>query len=98
MAIVKDELDRMGRIVDDLLMLAKAERPDFLALEDLDLDVLTEELMAKARALGAARLAAGERRRRADDRRPPAAHPGHHEPRRTTPSSTPAEGDAIMLG
>lgn len=51
-ALVTDELDRMSRFVDDLLTLAKAERSDFLQLEDLDLDVLTEELLAKATALG----------------------------------------------
>jgi len=49
--IVTDELDRMSRFVDDLLTLARAERSDFLRLEELDLDVLTDELMAKARAL-----------------------------------------------
>jgi two-component system, OmpR family, sensor kinase len=46
-----DELDRMGRLVDELLLLARAQRPDFLRLEDVDLDVLTDELMTKARAL-----------------------------------------------
>jgi two-component system, OmpR family, sensor kinase len=49
--LVTDELDRMARLVDDLLLLAKAQRPDFLQLEDIDLDVLTEELLAKAQAL-----------------------------------------------
>jgi two-component system OmpR family sensor kinase len=49
--LVTDELDRMARMVDELLLLAQAERPDFLQLEDVDLDVLTEELMAKAQAL-----------------------------------------------
>jgi two-component system OmpR family sensor kinase len=49
--IVTDELDRMSRFVEDLLTLAKAERPDFLALGELDLDLLTEELMAKASRL-----------------------------------------------
>jgi two-component system OmpR family sensor kinase len=49
--IVTDELDRMSRFVDDLLLLAKARRPDFLRLEDVDLDMLTEELLAKASAL-----------------------------------------------
>ena len=49
--IVSDELDRMSRFVEDLLTLAKAERPDFLLLGELDLDLLTEELMAKARKL-----------------------------------------------
>jgi signal transduction histidine kinase len=49
--LVSDELDRMTRFVEDLLTLAKAERSDFLRLEDVDLDLLTEELMAKASAL-----------------------------------------------
>lgn len=49
--IVTDELDRMSRFVEDLLTLAKAERPDFLHLDQLDLDLLTEELMAKATKL-----------------------------------------------
>jgi signal transduction histidine kinase len=49
--IVTDELDRMSRFVEDLLTLAKAERPDFLMRSELDLDLLTEELMAKARKL-----------------------------------------------
>jgi len=50
--VVADELDRMSRFVEDLLTLAKSERPDFLLLSDLDLDLLTEELMAKATRLG----------------------------------------------
>jgi signal transduction histidine kinase len=49
--IVTDELDRMSRFVEDLLTLAKAERPDFLHLDTLDLDLLTEELLAKATTL-----------------------------------------------
>jgi signal transduction histidine kinase len=51
-ALVTDELDRMGRLVDDLLTLAKAERSDFLRLSDVDADVLTDELLEKARHLG----------------------------------------------
>ncbi len=52
MAVVADELDRMGRLVDDLLVLARASRPDFLRVEPLDLDLLTHDLFAKARQLG----------------------------------------------
>ncbi len=52
LALVRDELERMGRLVNDLILLAKAERPDFLDLETLDTDVFTEELYAKAVALG----------------------------------------------
>jgi two-component system, OmpR family, sensor kinase len=51
LALVGDELDRMGRFVEDLLTLAKAERPDFLYPEDVDIDELAEELVAKASAL-----------------------------------------------
>ena len=50
-ALVLDELDRIGRIVDDLQLLAEAEHPDFLRREWIDLDVLTHELVAKATAL-----------------------------------------------
>jgi two-component system, OmpR family, sensor kinase len=50
-ALVTDELDRMARFVDDLLLLAKAEQADFLHVAPLDLDVLTDELYNKAKAL-----------------------------------------------
>lgn len=49
--LVMDELDRMGRMVDDLLILAKADRPDFLRLGAVDLAPFTDELLDKARAL-----------------------------------------------
>jgi signal transduction histidine kinase len=52
-ALVTDELDRMTRFVDDLLVLAKAERDDFLRVGGLELGALTDELFDKARALGA---------------------------------------------
>lgn len=51
-ALVTDELDRMARIVDDLLVLAKAEQPDFARPRPVELSDLTTELLAKARALG----------------------------------------------
>jgi signal transduction histidine kinase len=50
-ALVLDELDRMNRLVNDLLVLAKTERPDFLRLKPEELDWLTEELYLKARSL-----------------------------------------------
>jgi len=52
MALVSDELDRMARIVDDLLLLAKAEQPDFLNVQAVELADLTTEIAVKARALG----------------------------------------------
>lgn len=51
LVLVLDELDRMNRFVDDLLLLAKAERPDFLNLERVDIGLLTEEMYAKVKAL-----------------------------------------------
>ena len=49
-ALVTGELDRMSRFVDELLLLAKAESPDFLRLETVPLEDLADELLAKARA------------------------------------------------
>ncbi|MFE0764332.1 sensor histidine kinase [Streptomyces smyrnaeus] len=50
--VVTDELDRMSRIVEDLLLLAKAERPDFVTPEPVELAELTADVFVKARALG----------------------------------------------
>lgn len=50
-ALVTGELDRMSRFVDELLLLAKAESPDFLQLETVPLADLTDELVAKARGI-----------------------------------------------
>ncbi|QWF83140.1 sensor histidine kinase [Amycolatopsis sp. CA-230715] len=50
-ALVLDELGRMQRIVDDLLVLAKSGRPDFLVPERVDLADLTVETFTKARPL-----------------------------------------------
>lgn len=50
--LVTDELDRMARIVEDLLVLAQAQRPDFLRVEDVSLAELTSDIDAKVRALG----------------------------------------------
>ena len=49
--IVQDELERMTRFVNDLILLAKAERPDFLHLETIDIKELTESLFTKATTL-----------------------------------------------
>jgi two-component system OmpR family sensor kinase len=51
LALVMDELDRMSRMVNELLELAKSEAPDFLAPEPVELATLTHELHAKASAL-----------------------------------------------
>jgi len=51
LALVLDELDRMSRMVNELILLAKAERPDFLQTEVVDVAPLTSELLSKASAL-----------------------------------------------
>jgi two-component system OmpR family sensor kinase len=53
--LVTDELDRMARIVNDLLILARAGQPDFLDMEVVDAQALTEEVHAKAAALATRR-------------------------------------------
>ncbi|MCX4677462.1 ATP-binding protein [Streptomyces sp. NBC_01433] len=50
--LVTDELDRMSRIVEDLLLLAGAERPDFVRPEPVQLAELTADVFVKARTLG----------------------------------------------
>jgi signal transduction histidine kinase len=47
-----DELDRTGRLIGDLTLLAKARRPDFVRPAPVDLARLTEEVADKASALG----------------------------------------------
>lgn len=51
LAIVGDELDRMSRLVDDLLTLARAERPDFIRRQPTNVARLTERILETARAL-----------------------------------------------
>ncbi len=50
--LVLDELDRMSRLVNDLMLLARAERPDFLQTEAVELRAFIEELFTKITALG----------------------------------------------
>lgn len=47
-----DELDRMRLLVDDLVTLAKAGRPDFIGREPTDVQHLTRNVVAKASQLG----------------------------------------------
>jgi signal transduction histidine kinase len=51
LTLVMDELNRMNRFVNDLVLLAKSERSDFLHLETIDIHTLTHDLFAKATAL-----------------------------------------------
>ena len=49
--LVTDELGQMNRLVNDLLLIAKAEQPNFLSIKLEELDWFTEELYFKSRAL-----------------------------------------------
>jgi signal transduction histidine kinase len=49
--MLTDELERMSRIVHDLLLLAKREQPDFLELATVEVGPLTDELASKAAGL-----------------------------------------------
>ena len=51
LAIVMDELERMRRMVDDLLVLARSDSPNFLRLSEVDLEPFIDEVLDKARAL-----------------------------------------------
>lgn len=50
--LLLDELDRTGRLVEDLILLARAQRPDFVRTEPVDVAALTDEVLDKAVALG----------------------------------------------
>jgi two-component system OmpR family sensor kinase len=51
-ALLLDEVDRMARLVGDLILLAKRDRPDFVTPAPVDLTGLTVDVLAKARGLG----------------------------------------------
>jgi two-component system OmpR family sensor kinase len=50
--LLLDEVDRMSRLVGDLILLAKSDRPDFVSTRPIDLGALTADVLAKARGLG----------------------------------------------
>ncbi|MGZ6643437.1 MAG: sensor histidine kinase [Solirubrobacteraceae bacterium] len=45
--IAMDELDRMGRLVEQLLLLAKAEQPDFAVMSDIDIEPFIEDVFLR---------------------------------------------------
>lgn len=59
-ALLLEELGRMNRIVDDLLVLATAERPDFLTVAEVDLTDLVVGAVARASALAPRRWSVTE--------------------------------------
>ena len=50
--LLLDEVDRMSRLVGELIVLAKSDRPDFVSPRPVDLTGLTVDVLAKARGLG----------------------------------------------
>ncbi|HEX5018722.1 MAG TPA: HAMP domain-containing sensor histidine kinase [Actinomycetes bacterium] len=56
LALCLDELDRMNRYVNELILLAKAEKPDFLQVAPVDLTELTEGIRSRASSLSSERV------------------------------------------
>ncbi|MDT0203334.1 ATP-binding protein [Nocardioides sp. AE5] len=50
--LLLDEVDRMSRLVNDLILLTKSGRPDFTHPEPIEVAPLLEAVLAKARGLG----------------------------------------------
>jgi len=50
-ALVTDEIERMNRLVEDLLVLARAEQPGFVSLQSVDFAELTAEVHRKSSVL-----------------------------------------------
>ncbi len=50
--VLLDEVDRMQRLVDDLLLLANSGHPDFLRKEPIRTSILLHQVMEKVRVLG----------------------------------------------
>jgi signal transduction histidine kinase len=50
--LLLDEVDRMSRLVGELILLAQSDRPDFVTPRPVDLTGLTVDTLAKARGLG----------------------------------------------
>lgn len=46
--LLLDEIDRMGRLVDELVLLAKSEGPDFLVTAPVDVDDIVDGVMTRA--------------------------------------------------
>lgn len=49
--LITDEIERMSRIVEDLLLLAKADRPDFFTMNPVNVSELTTDAYRKAAVL-----------------------------------------------
>jgi two-component system, OmpR family, sensor kinase len=50
--LLLDEVDRMARLVEDMILLTKADRPGFLAFEPVEVEMLVVDVAEKMRGLG----------------------------------------------
>ena len=96
--LVLDEMDRMGRLVEELILLAKTRRPDFVHLEPTDLGALTDILLDKMRGLGDSRLAGGRARVGLGRCRLSSASPRRCCSSPPTRCGIPRTGDVIAVG
>ena len=81
-ALVDNELERMNRMVSDLLLLAQSEQPAFLRPEPVDVAALTTDTFDKVACARRSRFRRGGGGRRARRPGPAAHHPGVGCPRR----------------
>lgn len=51
-AMLLDEIERMNRLVEDLLLLAKAQRADFIRPDPVNIGALLDDAMDRVRSLG----------------------------------------------
>ena len=79
--LVLDELDRMSRYVADLLLIARAEQPDFLRRGPVELAEFIDSLAARVRPLGDRSWTVAPVRPTGDLRRCRPAGPGDRQPR-----------------
>ncbi len=91
--LLLDETDRMSRLVGDLTLLAKSDRPDFLRVREVDLGTLTRDLATKAPSpsTSSSPTSSGSRRRCCSSPTTRSSTPGpatrSRSARRTTPAS-----------
>lgn len=102
-ALLLDESDRMNRLVEDLILLAKVRQPDFVRPEPVELVEVTDGAFAKARALGPRRWLledAGDALVRVDPQRLTQAwlQLAQNAVKYSEPGSTVAMGSAVTDG
>ena len=79
--LVQAEITRISRLVDDLLVLAQAERTDFLRAEDIDLRPFVTDLWDGMSLTADRQFELGPVAGRLAARRPRSARPGAAQPR-----------------